>query len=65
MSNRENRVEVLAFRNGDARATVATNGVRHVMQQGEHVRDFQTLRNAIAHLEGRGFVLDNDNYRVL
>lgn len=63
MNEREHQVEVLSFRNGDSRATIATDGVRHVSQVNETAREHATLRAAISYLCSQGFVIDPSNFR--
>lgn len=52
--------EVLTFRKGDQTATVATNGIMHVVQRGRGAKEFRTLTAAIAALEADGFAIVTD-----
>lgn len=65
MNNEEYQVEVLTFRRGDLVATIATNGERHVTQVGEVCVEHGTLRNGIAYLCSRGYVLSADDFKVV
>lgn len=58
-------VEVLSFVHGDNLATIATNGMRHVSQEFEVVKEHPTLNRAIAYLEGKGYVIDTSNFQNL
>ena len=58
-------VEVLSFVHGDNLATIATNGMRHVSQEFEVVKEHATLNRAIAYLEGKGYVIDTSNFQSL
>lgn len=58
-------VEVLSFVHGDNLATIATNGMRHVSQEFEVVKEHTTLSRAIAYLEGKGYVIDTSNFQSI
>lgn len=58
-------VEVISFTRGDNLATIATNGMRHVSQEFEVVKEHPTLNRAIAYLEGKGYVIDTSNFQTL
>ena len=58
-------VEVLSFVRGDNLATIATNGMRHVSQEFEVVKEHTTLKRAIAYLEGKGYVIDTSNFQSI
>ncbi len=58
-------VEVLSFRRGDNLATVATDGVRHVSQELELVKEHASLSQAIAYLEAKGYDIDTDNFKTI
>lgn len=57
-----NFCEVLNFSRGDNRATIATNGVRHVTQEIENIKEHKTLTAAISYLEAKGYDIETDNF---
>lgn len=65
MTHDTHPVEVLAFRRGDTRATIATDGSRHVSQVGARAQDHRTLTAAIAYLVSQGYSIDPDGFRVI
>lgn len=65
MNNKEMQVEVLTFKKGDLVATIATNGVRHVLQVGDMCVEHGTLKKAIAYLCSRGYVLSIEDFKVV
>lgn len=54
--------EVLEFRKGDYRATIATDGVRAVSQERLPVIEHQSLKKAIAYLEACGYSIESDSF---
>ena len=62
MAQNEHLVEVLSFRRGDNLATIATDGVRHVTQEFELIREHGRLASAIAYLEGKGYEILIDEF---
>ena len=62
MAQKEHLVEVLSFRRGDNLATIATDGVRHVTQEFELIREHGRLASAIAYLEGKGYEILIDEF---
>ncbi len=56
-------VEVLSFRRGNRLATIATDGRRHVSQEVEEPKEHDTLGNAIAYLECKGYRIDASSTR--
>lgn len=57
--------EVLSFRRGDNLATIATDGIRHVSQEFENIREHDTLPRAIAYLEAKGYRIDASSFRSI
>lgn len=56
-------VEGLTFVRGDDKATIATNGLRHITQEVTTiVKEHETLTRAIAYLEARGYSIDSSNF---
>lgn len=49
------KAEVMTFEKEDQRATVATNGLRHVTQVGMVLKEHQTLIQAISYIESKGY----------
>lgn len=61
MSNEKTKnCELLTFRKGMIRATVATNGELIVVQTPDEVRDFLKLWKAVAYLEARDWTIDTE-----
>lgn len=58
-------VEVLSFTRGDNLATIATNGMRHVSQEFECVKEHSSLKSAIAYLESKGYKIDTSNFQSI
>lgn len=58
-------VEILSFLRGDNLATIATDGVRHISQEHELVKDHASLSQAIAYLEAKGYDIDTDNFKTI
>lgn len=58
-------VEVLSFVKGDNLATIATDGVRHVSQEIELVKEHVTLTKAIAYLCAKGYKIDPSNFKSI
>lgn len=54
--------EVLEFRKGDYRATIATDGVRAVSQERGPVIEHQSLKKAIAYLEARDYSIETGSF---
>jgi hypothetical protein len=65
MTQTYNPTEVISFQRGDNLATVATNGLRHVTQEFELVREHRTLRMAISYLEAKGYRVQPGNFEAL
>lgn len=65
MSKEQHPVEVLSFQRGDNLATIATDGMRHVSQEIELVKEHSTLSKAISYLEAKGYNIDPDNFSTL
>lgn len=65
MKTSEHLVEVLSFRRGDNLATIATDGVRHVTQEFELLMEHGRLATAIAYLEGKGYVIQIDEFESI
>lgn len=65
MSKEQHPVEVLSFQRGDNLATIATDGMRHVSQEMELVKEHSTLSKAISYLEAKGYSIDPDNFSTL
>lgn len=57
--------EVLSFVRGDNLATIATNGMRHVSQEFECVKEHPSLKIAIAYLESKGYKIDTSNFQSI
>lgn len=57
--------EVLSFVRGDNLATIATNGLRHVSQEFECVKEHSSLKTAIAYLESKGYKIDTSNFQSI
>ena len=63
MNNRQfHPTEVVSFQRGDNLATIATDGVRHVTQEIELVKEHSTLARAISYLEAKGYNISIDNF---
>lgn len=58
-------VEVLTFAKGNCRATIATDGHRHVSQISTLAKEHSTLKAAISYLESKGYEIDMFNYGVI
>lgn len=58
-------VEVLSFTRGDNLATIATNGIMHVSQEFECVKQHISLKTAIAYLESKGYKIDTSNFQSI
>lgn len=57
---------VLTFRRADGqKATIATNGKRHVTQIGEKLETFRTLWKAIASLECRNYSIVTEDFKTI
>lgn len=56
-------VEVLTFTRGDNRATIATNGKRHVSEECAVIKEHASLSRAISYLECKGYVISTENSR--
>lgn len=56
-------VEVISFQRGDNLATIATDGLRHVSQEMELVKEHTTLHSAISYLEAKGYNIDTDHFQ--
>lgn len=65
MSTKSHPVEVLSFVKGDNLATIATNGLRHVSQEFELVKEHTTLTKAIVYLEAKGYTIDTSNFKCI
>lgn len=65
MSTKIHPVEVLSFVKGDNLATIATNGLRHVSQEFELVKEHTTLTKAIVYLEAKGYTIDTSNFKCI
>lgn len=65
MKTTSHPTEVLSFRNGDNLATIATDGLRHVSQEHELVREHAKLSQAISYLVAKGYSIDTENFRSL
>lgn len=57
--------EVISFTRGDNLATIATNGMRHVSQEFECVKEHSSLKTAIAYLEAKGYKIDTSNFQSI
>lgn len=57
--------EVLSFVRGDNLATIATNGMRHVSQEFECIKEHSSLTSAIAYLEHKGYKIDTSNFQSI
>ena len=57
--------EVLSFVRGDNLATIATNGMRHVSQEFECIKEHTSLTRAIAYLEHKGYKIDTSNFQSI
>ena len=57
--------EVLSFTRGDNLATIATNGMRHVSQEFECIKEHPSLTSAIAYLEHKGYKIDTSNFQSI
>lgn len=55
-------VEVLTFMKGDEFATVVTDGIRHRCFEWDDSTEYDSLKAAIAHLEGKGFHIVADKF---
>jgi len=58
-------VEVLSFTRGDNLVTIATNGMMHVSQEFECVKQHISLTTAIAYLECKGYKIDTSNFQSI
>lgn len=58
-------VEVLSFTRGDNLATIATNGMMHVSQEFECVKEHSSLKSAISYLEVKGYQIDTSNFQSI
>lgn len=58
-------VEVMSFTRGDNLATIATDGIRHVSQEIELVKEHPSLHKAVAYLEAKGYSVDPSNFQSL
>lgn len=65
MKTTSHPTEVLSFRKGDNLATIATDGLRHVSQEHELVREHAKLSQAISYLVAKGYSIDTENFRSL
>lgn len=60
-----NECALLTFARPDGqKATIATNGKRHVTQIGEKLATYKTLWKAIASLECRGYNIVTDHFEM-
>ena len=57
--------EVISFVRGDNLATIATNGMRHVSQEFECIKEHSSLTSAIAYLEHKGYKIDTSNFQSI
>lgn len=57
--------EVISFTRGDNLATIATNGMRHVSQEFECIKEHSSLTSAIAYLEHKGYKIDTSNFQSI
>lgn len=64
-TNDNHPVEVLSFVKGDNLATIATDGVRHVSQEIELVKEHATLMKAISYLCAKGYHIDPSNFKSI
>ena len=64
-SRDEHAVEILRFRRGDNLATIATDGVRHVSEEIQNIKEHKTLTAAISYLEAKGYCIRNDEFEVV
>ena len=55
-------MEMLRFTQGDLTASIATDGLRSVTQEGWQCNEFNSLTGAIAYLEARGWSIDTSNF---
>ena len=58
----EHAVEILRFRRGDNLATIATDGVRHVSEEVQNIKEHKTLTAAISYLEAKGYSIRIDEF---
>ena len=63
-STKRTDTEVMTFRRGDNVATIATNGIMHVSQEFELLKEHQSLHGAIAYLEAKGYEISTDEFKV-
>lgn len=63
MKNKLKPAEMLTFKRGDIVATIATNGTRHVIQEGHICQEFLKLTKAIAYLEATGYKIATDQFK--
>ena len=61
----EHPVEILRFRRGDNLATIATDGVRHVSEEIQNIKEHKTLTAAISYLEAKGYCIRIDEFEVV
>lgn len=59
------QIEVITFQRGDNVATVATNGIMHVSQEFELLKEHSTLRSAISYLEAKGYIVRTDSFNSI
>ena len=62
MKTNEHLVEVICFVRGDNLASIATNGVRHVTQEYELLKEHATLSKAISYLYTKGYGILMDGF---
>lgn len=65
MDNKLHPTEIISFQRGDNLATIATNGIMHVSQEFELLKEHTTLKAAISYLESKGYAIRTDRFEAL